>query len=405
MHQLKYHIYLIFCTFLINACGSSTEQKINPSTPLYFVKAEKINELSADEIRGNLALLMLFDASFDFLNDYTNRLKYDVEAYKIIYKTTYLEGREIEASGLVILPKTSDVLSVFNYQHGTITSDSDAPSNFSLTSESTLISLPLASLGYMVVAPDYIGYGESNGFEHPYEHKALTASASRDMIRAAKEFAAQEGKNLNNKLYLTGYSQGGSAAMGLHELLETSHAGEFTVTASMPGAGAYNKLGFTKYILTQDEDLNFIDFYVWVLGSYNSIYNLNRPFNFYFTEPNASYLAVTPLNQININRIDTNPQNLFTQELRNGLLNETDQEFIAILNDNNSFDWRPQAPIIMFHGTADDFVPFFNAEDALQAMQARGANNVTLIPIEGGNHFSSISRYFEGVLNNLDQLQ
>lgn len=406
MTRLKNLLYLSFLIFIINACSSSsTEETVEPTLPVYLVDAQKVSELSVDDIKSNLALLTLFDPSFSFLNNYTDRIQYDVEAYKITYKTEYLDGEEIEASGLVILPKTTSPISTFSYQHGTITSDSNAPSNFSLTSESTLISLPLASLGYMVVAPDYIGYGASNQIEHPYEHKALTASACRDMLRAAKEFAAQEGKSVNDKLYLAGYSQGGAATMGLHELLESSHSNEFTVSASIPGAGAYNKLGFTQYILTQEEELTFIDSYVWVLGTYNSIYNINRSYDYYFTEPNASYIASTPLNQINVNQIDQNPQTLFTQELRDGILNETDQELLAAINDNNSFDWAPKAPIIMYHGTADDYVPFFNAEDALNAMRSRGATNVQLIPIEGGDHFSSITPYFEGVLQSLDQLQ
>ncbi len=60
---------------------------------------------------------------------------------------------------------------------------------------------------------------------------------------------------------------------------------------------------------------------------------------------------------------------------------------------NDIYDWKPKAPVMLLHGTADDFVPFYNSQTAYDAMQARGANSVKLKRIEGGNHFSSVAAY------------
>ncbi|UOQ73603.1 alpha/beta hydrolase family protein [Hymenobacter cellulosilyticus] len=66
---------------------------------------------------------------------------------------------------------------------------------------------------------------------------------------------------------------------------------------------------------------------------------------------------------------------------------------LAAFRDNDIYDWQPKAPLALFHGTADDYVPFFNSQDAYNAMKARGATQVTLRPIAGGNHFSSAPNY------------
>ena len=62
-------------------------------------------------------------------------LQYDMELYKVVYKTTY-QGEEIEASGVVVLPKTEDEVSMLSFQHGTILADSEAPSTQSSSSSS-----------------------------------------------------------------------------------------------------------------------------------------------------------------------------------------------------------------------------------------------------------------------------
>jgi dipeptidyl aminopeptidase/acylaminoacyl peptidase len=50
----------------------------------------------------------------------------------------------------------------------------------------------------------------------------------------------------------------------------------------------------------------------------------------------------------------------------------------------------------LFHGTADDYVPFFNSQRAYDAMRARGATQVELRPIAGKNHFTAAVDYTLG---------
>src|ERR1051326_8920384 len=103
-----------------------------------------------------------------------------------------------------------------------------------------VVGLAFATSGYAVAMPDYLGLGDSPGL-HPYHHARSEATASVDMLRAARAFCAANGFQLNGRLFLAGYSQGGHATMALLRELETWHMNEFTVTACAPMAGAYDR--------------------------------------------------------------------------------------------------------------------------------------------------------------------
>ncbi len=85
----------------------------------------------------------------------------------------------------------------------------------------------LASIGYIAVLPDYIGYGDSTNELHPYVHAATLASATVDMNRAARKFLAGINRSTNGQFFLTGYSEGGYATLATQRLMQQSLATEF----------------------------------------------------------------------------------------------------------------------------------------------------------------------------------
>jgi alpha-beta hydrolase superfamily lysophospholipase len=319
-------------------------------------------------------------------------IRYPIRVYKLTYSTKNPEGQTITASGALLVPTVpaGQMLPLLSYQHGTISpaDERKAPSYYSSGSEVYSAVSVLASTGYIVTAPDYIGYGASKTQPHPYEHAASLASTSLDMLRAGREFCQQQQQGLNAKTFLLGYSEGGYATLALHRLMETDANSGFTVTASAPGAGAYHKSAFASYIMNSSQPLNFLSSYVWVLDTYNRIYGLNRPASFYYNEPYATELAANPLSAV-----PTSATALFTPALRTAVINRTDSQLTKTFLANDIYDWKPRAPLALFHGTADDYVPFFNSQDAYDAMHARGASQVQLRPIQGGNHFSSAAQY------------
>jgi dienelactone hydrolase len=286
----------------------------------------------------------------------------------------------------------ADKVPLLSYQHGTIFNDADAPSYFANNGgEATL----MAALGYIVSAPDYIGYGASNNIPHTYEHREGLATASLDMLRAVKEAIAQEKLNWNENTYIAGYSEGGFASMSLLKKIEETASSEFNIKAGSFGAGAYNKtLNFRTLINTKTSGVATHNAsYIWVLLTYNTVYKLNRPISAYFVEPHAATIEREKQNA----RITGNLADLLTPTLRRGISEGSDTALMTAVEDNDVFDWKPKTSIRLYHGDKDDYVPFFNSQTAFDAMKKRGAD-VELKVVPGGDHGTSISDFLLGTL-------
>ena len=358
-------------------------------TPV-LADSKLIGEYSAATLAGRAAGVPLVGAL----------VQYPIRVYSLTYRTHTPEGQETTASGAVLVPVATTALPVLSYQHGTLvpSSENQAPSYYAQGSDVWSIVSILASTGYVVSAPDYLGYGASKALPHPYEHAASLASTSADMLRATREFCAQQKVSVNQKNFLLGYSEGGYATMALHKLLQEKYATTLPVAASAPGAGAYHKSAFAKYILQSTQPLSFLSTYVWVLRTYDRVYALNRPYSFYYQEPYATQLQADPFGPV-----PSQASQLFAASFRQAVLNDSDVALSKTLTDNDIYDWQPTAPVALFHGTADDYVPFFNSQDAYDAMQKRGATQVELHPIQGGNHFSSAAAYTLGAYGFISQ--
>ncbi|MDX2195422.1 MAG: lipase family protein [Cytophagales bacterium] len=318
-----------------------------------------------------------------------------IKVYRITYKTIEPTNLSpVTASGLVCIPDIAGSFALVSHQHGTIreTDETNAPSYFNNSTqggEGNVAAL-LAASGFVVSSPDYLGYGATKELAHPYEHAPSLARASIDMLSAAKELCILKGVTLGGKLFLVGYSEGGFATMAMQKMIEEKYFTQFTITASYIGAGAFDKTSFAKYILNSTTDLTFLNYYVWVLTTYNKVYKINRPFSYYFTSDNATKLENDIFAEVN-----KNPQNLFVPAFKSGILSGSDSLMLAAFKDNHLYDWKPVSETNLYHGTKDDFVPIFNAEIALSAMQAKGAAKVSLTKFDNADHYSGGAQYFQ----------
>lgn len=388
-----YYLILPVVFFLLNGCGNSSTSDPTPQENKYLVSSSLIGEYSksalqsrADGLGGGLSspVVTIFVNSL---------LKYNIKAYKIIYKTKNTDGTEIQASGALIIPSTTEAVPMISQQHGTIRTDAQAPSNYQSSSEAYSIASIFGSNGYIIACPDYIGYGVSNNIQHPYEHRESLAQASLDMIRAASEFLAKEKINWNKKLMITGYSQGGFATMSLQKKIEEQFPTEFNLVASSCGAGAYNKSQFMKDLFntTTHAIPEYNQLYIWVTQTYNRVYGLNRLMNTYFKEPYATDI------QANGNNANVNISfNLAVNESFKKAVNDgTDAPFLNAVKDNDVFDWAPKTETQLYHGDADQQVFYSNSVTAEKAMKAKGGK-VTLFTTKGGTHGSTLQDYAIG---------
>jgi len=316
--------------------------------------------------------------------------QYGVKYYRITYTTTGLQGQPDTVSGLVVVPNDAGfVYPRLVYQHGTSSSKTDVPSFNVVQNGEGIIGWLFGGLGYVTLMPDYLGLGVSDGF-HPYVHAASEASVAADMLRALPEFLEQTGFHTNDQLFITGYSQGGHAAMALHREVETELAGEFSVTAAAHLSGPYSIGEVMRDLILSDSIYYYPAYLPNTILSYQTVYgNLFSEVNDVFKAPYSTiigqfYAGAINLNQMNsqlIAQLTTNegacrPFRMLQPAIVQAVLTDPAHPFNAALQENNVYAWAPEAPTRIFYCTADDQVPYKNSFVALDSMVARGASQV-----------------------------
>ncbi len=173
--------------------------------------------------------------------------KYPVAIYRVDYRSVIpeLHRERAEASGLLAIPLVpgSRTLPVLSYQHGTVFGRYQVPSyafsrsnpsgypQYSGAFETRLMVAQYAGQGYVVMAPDYFGLGDSNQPE-AYTVKASEQQACIDLYRVATAFLTKRGIG-ESRLFLAGWSQGGLVTTAFLEKLQTLG---IRVTASFTAA-------------------------------------------------------------------------------------------------------------------------------------------------------------------------
>ena len=382
-------LFLAGCLALAvpTGCRQANESApLAPTAARTLISSSLIGEFTKEQLKsrfsGISAPLQLF-------------IRYGIKAYRLEYTTTNTDGQSIRASGALIIPTVQSALPLLSMQHGTITSDNDAPSYFASGSEAYTYGSVFASQGYIIAAPDYIGYGASKDLPHTYEQRNGLATASLDMLRASRDFLAdQQQVNWDKRLFIAGYSEGGYATLSLQKKLEEETGDEFNLVASSCGAGAYDKPAFMSQIINNESaDVDYINrLYVWVLLTYDRIYGLNRPMTYYFKEPYASRIQAQGKDA----SINVSLNTIFTDSFKQAVNAGTDKGFLAAVQDNDIHDWKPKTRTQLYHGDADEIVLYLNSLNTYEAMQKRGATNVELKTMRGATHATGILEFITG---------
>jgi alpha/beta superfamily hydrolase len=234
-----------------------------------------------------------------------------IDVYHFEYRTVDPAGDLTPASGALMLPNDSGTgcqgeRPIVLYAHGTSTNKAYnlADLESSNNTEALLVAAMFAAEGYIVVAPNYVGYDTSTLGYHPYLNGD---QQSKDMIdaltaaRSALPTADAPDTADGGKLFVTGYSQGGYVAMATHRALQD--AGQ-TVTASAPMSGPYALSAFSDAIfqgrVTAGSPVNLN----LLLTSYQNAYgNLYASPSDAYTEQFAAGIesllpSTTPLNDL-----------------------------------------------------------------------------------------------------------
>jgi len=373
---------LVVSLFMFIGCGGGLSEPANEVVS----GGELVVSFSGESLKASL-----IDKNVTGID--ANTTVYGYKAYKIPYTTTDEEGNSVAVSGLMVVPTgLPDIvystlgLSLVSDDHGTIFGNREAPSVIASTNNTPDGSpIILTSLGgFVTIQPDYIGFGDSLNHYHPFILKKSLANATVDFIAAARVFATNNNINLNGQLFLTGYSEGGYAAMATLEKIETE--GVLTVAMAAPMAGPYTVEGLATTVL-QDANLSVPSFMANVGFAYAKAYS--QDIANVINEPYASSLERLFNGDLIRTEIDpqltiqtTGANGLFAQAFVTDVLTNVNNWFRVASRANDVFKWVPQTPVKLVHCIGDDVIPYNISVVTNTTMNSLGAPNVSLVPVE-----------------------
>ena len=253
-----------------------------------------------------------------------------------------------------------------------------------------------AAQGYAVVATDYLGFAKSDYPYHPFVHADSEASSVLDSVRAARAAASSVGASLSGKLMLTGFSQGGHAAMAAQRAAERDNPKEFNVVAGAYLAGAYNLSGQLASSAAIAGDQFFLPY---LLTAWQKVYgNIYSDVRTVFKLPYSNYIenllpnpTLTYETLVTSGKLPGDPS-LTPNQIRNELLqpaflpdarNNPMSPLYLAAKKNDLLGWTPQAPVLLCGGLGDPTVPPALHQQVLKAdFDRRGVTNVVSVDVD-----------------------
>jgi acetyl esterase/lipase len=205
------------------------------------------------------------------------------------------------ASGALMVPTgaapaCSGPRPILLYAHGTATDRTTNLANVTNpnNTEGVLIAAMFAAQGFIVVAPNYVGYDSSPLPYHPFLNGDQQSKEMIDALKAARKALGNITASTTTDaglLFVTGYSQGGYVAMATAKAMQALQGTDptLTVTAAAPMSGPYALEAFGDQVFFGFVNLGSTIFAPMIATSYQ------RQFGNIYTSPtDTSNLFAAP---------------------------------------------------------------------------------------------------------------
>jgi hypothetical protein len=405
----------------ILAVGAAGAGRLGSSTPAQAASKKEIGRSAIDrscQVSGQRldalvakayplfnkpVILPPFDAK-------TDGARFAVDLHRIVTHTVVPEtGEKLKVSGLLALPVgIKGDLPLLSWQHGTILSFDQVPSNLTLLADptyeltdaadslETLFNVHrFAGQGYAVVAADYVGKGPfRDGRGEAYAVKAVSVRSCIDIL-AAGQTAMQSLGLRPSKLFLHGWSQGALNTQWLHQALRAkSHPLTGTAVAS-PFNDLNEAWGFwtgaQTFALPQGATSypappNWVSLcMIVVLGSYELQYGLNGLMKSAI-RPEYHDFALKFWKDYKLDIDQSRPiptgANLLVRGFSDHFTDPQNSAFLRHFAANRASYWNYDSPIRFHYGLADEAIHPAMVSRALSA----GGKLATGVPVAGGSH-------------------
>jgi len=451
MHHFDRLRVLPLVLLLLSACGNSDNEGTPPDPePPAPQRGELIGEaptLVASYSPDELLALASANEVTQLLVEEILTPECRIDVYHFEYQTVDPAGDLTPASAALMVPNDSaspcqGERPIVLYAHGTNTDKAFdmADLESSNNTEALLMAGMFAAEGYIVVAPNYVGYDTSTLGYHPYLNGDQQSKDMIDALTAARSglpTADAPATTDGGQLLVTGYSQGGYVAMATHRALQ--EAGDI-VTASAPMSGPYALSAFSDAIfqgqVTGSSPVNLTLLIASYQNAYGNLYSrttdvyeeqyatdietllpsttplgeleaqgkLPGTALFSSTPPDPAYAdmtpATTPSNLAPVFVTGFGTDHLLTNDFRLAYLQDADSNpdggfptlsdglppanpghsFRQALKTNDQRAWTSTSPMLLCAGNADPAVLYLNTE--LMQNYWSSATTVTVLDID-----------------------
>lgn len=319
------------------------------------------------------------------------------------YMSTDAMYNDIRVSGAVFYPTKGRIRNIIICSHYTVAA------NYEVPTQTFPLEAAFAALGYVVVMPDYIGYGETADRVHPYLQAYVTAANVIDMALAVRPFLAQRGiKVESDEVIIMGYSQGGATSLFVQYCMENveRYQGKFRIKRNYCGSGPYDVA--RTYDMSVRQDYTPIPYAVpmIILGMSEGMSN-PLPFDQFFQEPLKShyqewfnskrYSGVQLSQLIGSKRLSC----ILTPMGMDRSQPQTQRLYRQLIMNSIPSRYIPQAPIYLFHSMDDPTVPFINSQTVCRNFKEVGFTDYTCNFGHYGNHVEGCMKFMITMFHKL----
>lgn len=357
-----------------------------------------------------------------------------IDAHRVIYTSLGMDKQAHPVSGAILIPQGSEPLKgVVLFYHFTVLNKTNIPSNFAKDEFklSKTMASTLASDGYAVVMPDYLGMGSDESAVHPYviypEVNALSGIYMLDLLKKIQPNLKYKLVNNQIPLYISGYSEGGAYALWAAKILQdnkgylATHG--YSLIKTVPMEGAYNlskvtlpflldnsasKIEHAPYYVADARIASFTKpgFVANVLNSYAHFHlndNESAVFSTGFSECKDCEIKDQAYNLAGL--LQSPAAEIVKYKLIYKAANETgysnsdnsilpltnvqllkNPQFIDQVEAADIYNWRATTPINFLTLEYDSNVTRLNSETAYSAMAAQGSSALSLTVIPNQNY-------------------
>ena len=275
-------------------------------------------------------------------------------------------GNPCTLSGTITVDKTlaqegKPYNGILLFNHFTIYATTQAPSRGAVE-----FPTGAAFTNFIIVAPDYYGFGITEKEPQAYCISRANGRASLDAYLAAKRLIEDLGVKKGDDFVIAGYSEGGQTTMGVLREISERHP-EIKVKRAFAGDGPYDINSMYDAIATGETEMPST--VCNVLYAYNHFFQLGFDIHDYLKDPVASHFDEWFLSKqykrkaLDEELIKTKKTSDVCTEAVLDASNPMSRQFRAAFSaDALTSGWTPRSDfdVMLFHDTKDDVVPVEN---------------------------------------------